>query len=57
MQHSFVGAAHMGSSSFDARKYIQFHHSNVLSSASFTPPPRKSLLQIIIEFLSQKGEP
>lgn len=57
MQHSFVGATHVGSSGFDARKYIQFHHSNVLSGASFTLPPRKSLLQIIVDFLSQKGQP
>lgn len=36
---------------------IQFHHSNNLSGASFTPPPRKSWLQRLWEILSIEGRP
>ncbi|HHG9960357.1 TPA: hypothetical protein ACPZLH_001533 [Yersinia enterocolitica] len=36
---------------------IQHHPSNRLTSASFTPPPRKSLLDKIVEFLRSKGNP
>lgn len=42
---------------FDAFKSIQFHPSNILTSASFTPPPHKSLWQRLVEFLSRRMQP
>ena len=36
---------------------IEFHQSNILTSASFTPPPRKSLLQRLIEYLNRSIQP
>jgi hypothetical protein len=36
---------------------IQHHPSNILSSASFTPPPRKGWIQKIIDILTQEGRP
>lgn len=57
MQLSFAGAARVGGSNFDAFKSIQFHPSNILTSASFTPPPRKSLWQMLVEFLCRRLQP
>lgn len=36
---------------------IQFHPSNILTSASFTPPPRKSFLQRLVELLNRSIQP
>lgn len=36
---------------------IQFNRSNILTSASFTPPPRKSWLQKLWEMLCAEGRP
>ncbi len=36
---------------------IQHSPAYRLTSASFTPPPRKSLLDKIVEFLRSKGNP
>ncbi|WLS77392.1 hypothetical protein Q3V30_12945 [Erwinia pyri] len=56
-QLAIAGATRVGGSSFDAFKSIQFHHSNILTSASFTPPPRKSWLQKLWETLCAEGRP
>lgn len=47
---------------FDAIKSIQHSRKNILTGDSFkpaspTPPPNKSLIQIIIEFLNRRLEP
>ncbi len=42
---------------FDAINSIQFHPSNILTSASFTLPPRKSWLDKLVEFLRSEGRP
>lgn len=57
MQLSFAGAARVGGSSFNAFGYIERHPSNILTSASFTPPPRKSWLDKLVEFLRSEGKP
>lgn len=57
MQLATAGAARMGGPSFDAFKSIQFHPSNILTGASFTPPPHKTLWQRLIEFLSRRMQP
>lgn len=57
MQISYAGAARVGGSSFNAFGYIERHPSNIVTSASFTPPPRKSLLERLVEFLRSEGRP
>lgn len=57
MQLATAGAARVGGPSFDAFKSIQFHPANILTSASFTPPPRKSWLDKLIEFLRSEVKP
>jgi len=57
MQLSIAGAAHMGGSNFDAFKSIQFHPSNILTSASFNPPPHKTLWQRFVEFICRSVQP
>lgn len=57
MQLSFAGAALVGGSSFNAFGYIERHPSNIVTSASFTPPPRKSLWQMFVEFLCRRLQP
>lgn len=57
MQFATAGAARVGGPNFDAFKSIQFHRSNILTSASFTPPPRKSWLQRLWEILKAEGRP
>ncbi len=42
---------------FHAINSIQFHPANILTSASFTPPPRKSLLQRLVELLNRSVNP
>jgi len=42
---------------FHAINSIQFHPANILTSASFTPPPRKSFLQRLVEFLNRSVKP
>nr|WP_195761689.1 hypothetical protein [Pantoea sp. 201603H] len=56
MQLSIAGAA-CGRPNFNAFGYIERHPSNILTSASFTPPPRKSLLDKIVDFLRAEGRP
>lgn len=50
------GAA-CGRPGFNAFGYIERQHSNILTSASFTPPPRKSWLDKLVEFLRSEGKP
>lgn len=57
MQLSFAGAARVGGSEFNAFGYIERHPSHILTSSSFTPPPRKSWLQRLWEILSIEGRP
>ncbi len=57
MAYTNVGAIPMGSLRFDAIKSIEFSAKNILTSASFTPPPRKTIIQIIIEFLNRRIQP
>lgn len=56
MQYSIAGASCMGRP-FDAFKSIQHHPSNCLTSASFTPQPRKSWLDRLVDFLRTQGNP
>jgi len=55
MQIAIAGAA--CGRPFHAINSIQFHPANILTSASFTPPPRKSLLQRLVEFLNRSVNP
>jgi hypothetical protein len=57
MQLATAGATRVGGSNFDAFKSIQFHPKHILTSASFTPPPRKSWLDKLVEFLRSEGKP
>lgn len=57
MAYTNVVAIPLGSLQFDAIKSIEFSAKNILTSASFTPPPRKTLIQIIIEFLNRRIQP
>lgn len=56
MQLAATGAA-CGRPSFNAFGYIERHPSHILTSASFTPPPRKSLWQMLVEFLCRSLQP
>lgn len=56
MQHAFAGQTALGCSTNYLTK-IQHSPTYRLTSASFTPPPRKSLLDKIVEFLRSKGNP
>lgn len=55
MQIAIAGAA--CGRPFHAINSIQFHRANILTSASFTPPPRKSWLQRLWEILKAEGRP
>lgn len=57
MSYAIAGDAVVASPYFDAFKSIQFHPKNILTSASFTPPPRKSWLDKLVEFLRSEGKP
>ncbi|WP_212408563.1 hypothetical protein [Erwinia sp. E602] len=57
MQLATAGAARVGGSGFDAFKSIQFHPANILTGASFSPPPPKSPWQRLIEFLNRRIQP
>lgn len=50
------GAA-CGRPNFNAFGYIERQPSNILTSSSFTPPPRKSWLQKLWEMLCSEGRP
>ncbi|EPB8107321.1 hypothetical protein ACRSR6_003758 [Yersinia enterocolitica] len=56
MQHAFAGQTASGCSTNYLTK-IQHAPAYRLTSDSFTPPPRKSLLDKIVEFLRSKGNP
>ncbi|WP_186368168.1 hypothetical protein [Yersinia hibernica] len=56
MQHAFAGQTALGCPTNYLTK-IQHSPAYRLTSASFTPPPRKSLLDKIVEFLRSKGNP
>lgn len=56
MQHAFAGQTASGCSINYLTK-IQHLPAYRLTSASFTPPPHKSLLDKIVEFLRSKGNP
>ncbi|MCW6523045.1 hypothetical protein NFB71_09085 [Yersinia ruckeri] len=56
MQHAFAGQTASGCSTNYLTK-IQHQPAYRLTSASFTPTPRKSLLDKIVEFLRTKGNP
>jgi len=53
MQIIVAGAAY--DRPFHPINTIQYHRSNILTSASFTPPPRKSWLQRLWESLRLEG--
>lgn len=57
MQVAIAGLPIAGRSKFHAIKSIEFSRSNILTSASFTPPPRKSIIQIIIDAINRRVEP
>lgn len=56
MTYAIAGGAFVARP-FHAINSIQFHRSNILTSASFTPPPRKSWLQRLWEILRAEGRP
>ncbi|MFQ6282026.1 hypothetical protein [Yersinia enterocolitica] len=56
MQYAIAGYPASGCSTNYLTK-IQHAPAYRLTSASFTPPPRKSLLDKIVEFLRTKGNP
>ncbi|MFT2798810.1 hypothetical protein [Serratia sp. N21D137] len=60
MMYAIAGQSGMGCSINYLLK-LQHHRSNILTSASFTPPPKKSWLQKqfekLIEMLTQEGRP
>ncbi|WP_167519954.1 MULTISPECIES: hypothetical protein [Serratia] len=56
MMYAIAGQSGMGCSTNFLLK-MQHHKSNILTSASFTPPPRKSLLDKLVEFLRSEGNP
>lgn len=56
MQFAIAGAASVRPE-FNAFSYIERHPSNILTSASFTPPPKKSWLDKLVDFLRQEGQP
>ncbi|OAT32033.1 hypothetical protein M975_1925 [Buttiauxella brennerae ATCC 51605] len=54
-QFAIAGAASVRP--FDAFKSIQHHPSHRLTSASFTPPPKKSWLDKLVDILRQEARP
>ncbi|MCE9882437.1 MULTISPECIES: hypothetical protein [Hafniaceae] len=56
MQLALAGQSASGCSTNYLLK-IQHHPSNRLTSASFTPPPRKSWLDKLVDMLRQEGRP
>lgn len=54
--YALAGAA-SGCPAFDAIKSIEFHPSNILTSADFAQPPHKSLLQKLVELLNRSIQP
>lgn len=56
MMYAIAGQSGMGCSTNYLLK-LQHHRSNILTSASFTPPPKKSWLDKLVEFLRQPGQP
>lgn len=56
MQAAAHGAA-LGCPEFNAFGYIEHHPSNILTSASFNPPPEKSFLEKLVEFLNRSIQP
>jgi len=56
MMYAIAGQSGMGCSNNFLVK-MQHHKSNILTSASFTPPPRKSWLDKLIDILRTEGRP
>lgn len=56
MNYAIAGCPTVGNSNNFLLR-MQHHKSNILTSASFTPPPRKSLLDKLVEFLRTEGRP
>ena len=56
MNQAIAGGSVVGRP-FDAFKSIQFHPSNILTSASFNPPPHKTLWQRFVEFICRSVQP
>jgi len=54
--YAMAGAA-SGCPAFDAIKSVEFHRSNILTGADFAQPPRKSLLQKLVELLNRSIQP
>lgn len=54
---SLVAGAALGCPVFDAIKSIEFHKSNILTGADFAPPPHKSWLDRLVDFLRSEGRP
>ena len=53
----FIAEAPSVRPGFNAFSYIERHPSNILNSANFTPPPKKSWLDKLVDFLRQEGQP
>ncbi|HEY3982917.1 hypothetical protein [Cedecea sp.] len=56
MMYAIAGQSASGCSTNYLLKF-QHHPSNILNSASFTPPPKKSWLDKLVDFLRQEGQP
>lgn len=53
---AMAGAA-SGCPAFDAIKSVEFSRRNILTGADFAPPPHKSWLDRLVDFLRQEGKP
>lgn len=54
--YAMAGAA-SGCPAFDAFKSVEFSRRNILTGADFSPPPHKSWLDRLVDFLRTKGQP
>ncbi len=57
MQALAIAGAASGCPAFDAIKSVEFHRGNILTGADFAQPPRKSLLQKLVELLNRSIQP
>lgn len=57
MELAIAGGTAMGATTTNHLLRMQHHKENILTSASFTPPPRKSWLDKLVDMLRQEGRP
>lgn len=57
MELAIAGGTVMGATTTNHLLGMQHHKENILTSASFTPPPRKSWLDKLVDMLRQEGRP